>query len=575
MSSSLVTKEISEDIPVKRASSPKTLIIVAIVLLIVTALLQFPQYWLINIDASVFWYEGQQILKGKIPYRDIWDHKPPLIYYFNALCLLILPAKAEFLRIISVLLSFGTSFFLFVTLRRFFQNVALITIVVLLFTFYLNDSIVDRGLFYTENLQIFLISVAFFFFTKWYQTAKNADLALMGFFCSLALLSKQTELGLVIIVLFLISLSYFKANKTEKWQVLKQFGCFLIPLLLPAVCFAVYFWLNNAWNDFFDQNITYNRVYISTISVLSNLFKNLHAFFFELNSIAILTTLGIFLFILKLVNRNSRRKFWQAEKLFCLATAWFLIDFITIDLSGRNYSHYYLQLLIPCSILTFYFLKNASLFCQKVLKVDTKAKRALVITAVGAISLILFLELNTFALADEVTRFGAGVQNFGKPLTEIDVDGTDAVLDAVGEDVTNYIYSEDRSINHQSIYVWGRGAEVFFYVGVSSPTKFIYNLPLLTTGYSTVAMRNQFMQDLEKNPPAYFIDTGFPDYIFPTQIDPDTVDKFSSADALNYPIDPAFRQQLQDFLTKNYVLDKAFNQGNYTQMTLYRLKNNN
>jgi hypothetical protein len=40
-------------------------------------------------DEGVFVYIGQQVLGGKIPYRDVWDHKGPLIYYINALGLWI------------------------------------------------------------------------------------------------------------------------------------------------------------------------------------------------------------------------------------------------------------------------------------------------------------------------------------------------------------------------------------------------------------------------------------------------------------------------------------------------------
>lgn len=36
-------------------------------------------------DSGVFLYVGQHILEGQVPYRDMWDHKGPVIYYLNAL----------------------------------------------------------------------------------------------------------------------------------------------------------------------------------------------------------------------------------------------------------------------------------------------------------------------------------------------------------------------------------------------------------------------------------------------------------------------------------------------------------
>ena len=40
-------------------------------------------------DSGVFHYIGWLITQGKIPYRDVWDHKPPVIFFINALGLLL------------------------------------------------------------------------------------------------------------------------------------------------------------------------------------------------------------------------------------------------------------------------------------------------------------------------------------------------------------------------------------------------------------------------------------------------------------------------------------------------------
>ena len=42
-------------------------------------------------DSGVFLYTGWRLLNGDIPYRDVWDHKPPLIYFVDALGLSLAP----------------------------------------------------------------------------------------------------------------------------------------------------------------------------------------------------------------------------------------------------------------------------------------------------------------------------------------------------------------------------------------------------------------------------------------------------------------------------------------------------
>lgn len=42
-----------------------------------------------DIDSGIFLYFGSRILHGELPYRDLWDSKPPAIFYFNALGLFV------------------------------------------------------------------------------------------------------------------------------------------------------------------------------------------------------------------------------------------------------------------------------------------------------------------------------------------------------------------------------------------------------------------------------------------------------------------------------------------------------
>ena len=40
-------------------------------------------------DSGVFLYVADQFLEGKVLYKNLWDHKPPVIYLINTLALLI------------------------------------------------------------------------------------------------------------------------------------------------------------------------------------------------------------------------------------------------------------------------------------------------------------------------------------------------------------------------------------------------------------------------------------------------------------------------------------------------------
>jgi hypothetical protein len=72
-------------------------------------------------DQGVYLYIGRQILEGKIPYRDVWDHKGPVIYYINALGLFI--AKSVWgIWLLEVVSLFTAALFGYLALRLIFDK---------------------------------------------------------------------------------------------------------------------------------------------------------------------------------------------------------------------------------------------------------------------------------------------------------------------------------------------------------------------------------------------------------------------------------------------------------------------
>src|SRR5687768_2361095 len=74
--------------------------------------LYFPPYDIFFDDKEIFKYTGFLIAKGKVPYKDFFDHKPPLIFFFNFLsslfgnwglyildALLVIAASLKFLQV--------------------------------------------------------------------------------------------------------------------------------------------------------------------------------------------------------------------------------------------------------------------------------------------------------------------------------------------------------------------------------------------------------------------------------------------------------------------------------------------
>ena len=69
-------------------------------------------------DGGFFLYAGQQIVDGKLPYRDVWDSKGPGIFYINALGLLLGSGSRWGAWLVEFLCIFGMFWLLYNTLSK-------------------------------------------------------------------------------------------------------------------------------------------------------------------------------------------------------------------------------------------------------------------------------------------------------------------------------------------------------------------------------------------------------------------------------------------------------------------------
>jgi len=71
-------------------------------------------------DSGVFLYVGWRLLNGDIPYRDVWDHKPPLIYFVDALGIALTPGSLWGIWLLQLLFIFFTLLFIYKLLDQEF-----------------------------------------------------------------------------------------------------------------------------------------------------------------------------------------------------------------------------------------------------------------------------------------------------------------------------------------------------------------------------------------------------------------------------------------------------------------------
>jgi len=209
-------------------------------------------------DSGVFLYAGQQILHGDIPYRDFWDHKPPLIFYINSIGLLLGANTIWGIWILEILFLFLAAILSFELLSQSFEK-NLSCVITLLWLFSLS-SIIQGGNLTTEYAIPIQFGILFLYFKSQYKSNQLIEnkfqdyliYFIIGILSSLLILLKPNLCSIPLAVLIVLSLSYVFQNQESRNPNGKRILFFISGAILPIVLFCIYFLMNDSFFNFYD-----------------------------------------------------------------------------------------------------------------------------------------------------------------------------------------------------------------------------------------------------------------------------------------------------------------------------------
>ncbi len=128
-------------------------------------------------DSGVFLYIGWRFLNGDMPYRDVWDHKPPLIYFVDALGIALTPHSLWGIWVLRFVFIFFTLFFIYKLLDREFGVYAAMAGAVILTSGLL--TILEKGNV-TEEYALVFQALCFWLFVRPWKKNPSPLLLLNG-----------------------------------------------------------------------------------------------------------------------------------------------------------------------------------------------------------------------------------------------------------------------------------------------------------------------------------------------------------------------------------------------------------
>ena len=171
------------------------IIVLALILVPLIALAEFLAYWRTDIvDDQMFAYFGWRIAHGATVYRDVWDNKPPGIYWINAVGMLLSGGSYwGVLAMCTLALGVAHAAYFVTALSLWHRHAA--TVATVLLGFYLTHGYYTGGTNRTETFLVACELTAVAFYMRGWARDRWWTWYLAGAFCGLAFLFKQVGLA--------------------------------------------------------------------------------------------------------------------------------------------------------------------------------------------------------------------------------------------------------------------------------------------------------------------------------------------------------------------------------------------
>ena len=425
-------------------------------------------------DSGVFLYIGWRLLNGDIPYQDVWDHKPPLIYFVDALGLTLTPDSLWGIWILRFIFIFITLFLIYRLLDQEFGIYAALAGAVVLTSGLL--TILEKGNVTEEYALVFQVLCLSLFVAAWKQDFPMRSSFWIGLIGGLAFNFKQTTIGIWMTYgLFLLAIRLIQRKSP-----LKDLSSLLAGWFIPSLIFVIYFASQNALFDFWEQAYLYNFVYIGKHEGIRRLIPVFIKGFAYLRSgwVLYITILGWLAGLLYLwINRNVIR---EIHLLIPIALVNLPIEVFLITISGRSILHYYLTPLPVMAILAGVLVYTVPFLVGKLIPTSSQSVQRWV----PGFVLILVL----------LGQYGQ-VQYYPEYVRVLSDNDYALVIDYVAKNT-----NED-----DKVLLIGAESVVNFLARREAPTRYVYQYPLALLGRRP--MFEEYFNQILGDQPALIIDT--------------------------------------------------------------------
>ncbi len=429
-----------------------------------------------DIDSSVFQVMGKGMLEHKIMYKELFDHKGPIVYIINALA--FMTSNNYGLFIIETIIFYIGTIFVYKTSRIVLSKKT--SIIVNLLYMLISFRYFYGGNF-TEEYSITLMSIAMYFIIKILQNKeidKKLYWIMIGATFTINLLIKPTYISIWIAFGIVQLIAFIKDKKIK--ELIKSIGYMLIGILIISVPIIFYLIINNDIKDFIDAYIGMNMKYSdSSIQKRIIKFKELTTRYKYNQYLLLMLISNIAIIFNKKINKRTKNFITLFAVISLVLTAW----------APNVYSHYLIQLspAISLEVIFLFYLIEQKLKEKEILQ--NKIIRQLPVNFIY-ICVIFFVTLNVF----NITTKANGI--FSKKIKKDQL-----VIDKASE-INNYLDEDDK------ILVLGSSSYYYLLFNKQPEFKYFFQYPLIRYDEK---IKDETAKYIRENKPKVIIDEEYRD----------------------------------------------------------------
>jgi len=432
-------------------------------------------------DAGVFLYTGSRILNGYVPYKDVWDNKPPVIFYVNALGLAISNGSRWGVWLIEFITLFFAACISFKLIKKIFGMLpAVLSLCMWMLGFI---TLISGGNYSTE----YTLLLQFVCLMLIYASEKCGTYSwrgyLIGLLSGIAFFTKQNTIGIGLAVILYLLLRMLKAGQWKK--TLTDALLVILGGITPVILILSFLSAQEAIFQFWDAAFVYNFVRSSSNSL--SYVKSIITGMIYLSTLTLLAFIGWTAnLLLRLGKLHSRNVIERSTDSFLLIGLIDLpIELFMASTTGYSYRHYYIALLPIYSIFAGFAFWILSAQASN-LDLSQKVTR-LISICIAAVFIIPLAGATTATIKDSNFTSSRGVDYEG---------------------IVSYVKSN--TSEGDFVLIWGAETAINYSSRRPSPSRFVYQYPLYKDGYADQKIIEEFLGDIVNNKPSLIIDAKNP-----------------------------------------------------------------